>query len=232
MFAYSVTDKWMQSISYIATAMATELVDKDGNKSSVWDAYTVENGQLTLKKAKDGTDADWKILDKNQVRLRESLEEDIKNDTVSSTMAKAVYETDTDGNLIFDHAGNKVLKDIYVPWDNKAQTLFKTTCRGINNRLHGVYNSNDGGAFLGTILGPSFATLKKYAIGLIDRRFSRSRYDVRSKKHRQGSTVTIANLAADYMFSFDKNKHITMNEEDKAYWKLCKASANALLGFM
>jgi hypothetical protein len=31
-----------------------------------------------------------------------------------------VYETDADGNLIFDHAGNKVLKDIYVPWDNKA----------------------------------------------------------------------------------------------------------------
>jgi hypothetical protein len=100
--------------------MSTELVDKDGNKSSVWDAYTVENGQLTLKKAKDGTDADWKILDKNQVRLRESLEEDIKNDTVSSTMAKDVYETDTDGNLMFDHAGHKILKDIYVPWDNKA----------------------------------------------------------------------------------------------------------------
>jgi hypothetical protein len=44
MFPYSITDKWMQAISYIATAMSTELVDKDGNKSSVWDAYTVENG--------------------------------------------------------------------------------------------------------------------------------------------------------------------------------------------
>lgn len=147
-------------------------------------------------------------------------------------MAKAVYETDTDGNLIFDHAGNKVLKDIYVPWDNKAKTLFKLTCRGINDRLHGVYNSGDGGAFLGTILGPSFATLKKYAIGLIDRRFSRSRHDTRSKKHRQGSTVTIANLAADYMFTYDKNMLIKMSEDDKAYYKLAKASFNALLGFM
>jgi hypothetical protein len=34
------------------------------------------------------------------------------------------------------------------------------------------------------------------------------------------------------MFTYDKNTWIEMSEDDKAYYKLAKASFNALLGFM
>lgn len=230
MLPYSFTDRWMQAVAYIATAKHTKLRNKEGVECSVWDAYTVKDGKLVLKTASDGSDAEWKILDKNQKGLMDILHNDIMNDTVSDVLAKAVYKTNDDGSLMFDEEGNKILKDIYVPWDIKTQTLFKTNCRGINNRLHGVYNSNDGGAYLGKILGPAFASLKKYAIGLIDRRFTRSRYDARAKKHRQGSTVTIANLTADYMFTFDKNTLIHMSDREAAMFKLCKRAANAVLG--
>jgi hypothetical protein len=63
--------------------------------------------------------------------------------------------------------------------------------------MHGVYNSNDGGAFMKIAVATPILSLKKYAIGLIDAEFSRARYDFRTKQMRQGNVVTAINLLLD-----------------------------------
>ena len=68
--------------------------------------------------------------------------------------------------------------------------------------MHGVYNRGDGGAFQKLFIASVAASMKKYAIGLIDRRFSATRYDVRTNTVRQGSTVTMANILMDCFTSY------------------------------
>lgn len=235
MFPYSATDKWMQAMAYIASAHHTKLVNKNGEEKSVWDAYTVKDGKLVLETIENDNgeqqDAEWKILDKNQQMLLDNFKLQIEADEVPKEYVPAVYEFEN-GELVTDDKGNKIVRSAYVPWDFAAQTLFKTKCRGINDRLHGVYNSNDGGAYLGSVFGAPIASLKKYAIGLIDRRFARGRYDIRSKTWRQGSTVTIANLLVDYMFSSDEYAAVgKISKSDKFLYKAGMTAANAIVGF-
>ena len=97
---------------------------------------------------------------------------------------RAIYQTDAFGDLIYDDENKPILKDIYVSFDYQKENRFKTRCRAINDRMHGVYNTGEGGAYLGLALGGPIASLKKYAIGLIDRRFSRARYDFRTRDIR------------------------------------------------
>lgn len=103
-------------------------------------------------------------------------------------------------------------KSRYRTWDEKAQNKWKMRVRGINNRMHGVYNQNDGGAYLGSVLGAPFASLKKYAIGLIDNRFSRIKYDFRTGRMREGYWITFQKFLWD---SFNVRGRMTIPNAQK-----------------
>lgn len=204
MIPYNWTDTWMQSIAFMASARHTELLNKaTGKTSTLWDAYTVKDNKLVLK----GNPSDWYIKDKNLESIQNIL---YKKDfsQLSTDEKRAIYQTDAFGDLIYDDDHNPILKDVYIPFDSQQENRFRTRCRAINNRMHGVYNRGDGGAYLGLALGGPIASLKKYAIGLIDRRFSRARYDFRTKEIRQGSYVTMCNLVLDCFSVYDIDQEL------------------------
>lgn len=208
MLPYSMTDHWMQSIAFMASARHTELLNKaTGKTSTLWDAYIIKDGVLSLK----GNPSDWFIKDKNLEALQNILQKkDFKE--LSTDERRAIYQTDDFGDLIYDDNHNPILKDAYIPFNYQQENRFRTRCRAINNRMHGVYNRGDGGAYLGLALGGPIASLKKYAIGLIDRRFSRARYDFRTRDIRQGSYVTMCNLVWDCFSIYGIDQEL---EEDK-----------------
>lgn len=204
MIPYNWTDTWMQSIAFMASARHTELLNKaTGKTSTLWDAYTVKDNKLVLK----GNPSDWYIKDKNLEAIQDILQKkDISQ--LSTDEKRAIYQTDAFGDLIYDDDHNPILKDVYISFDSQQENRFRTRCRAINNRMHGVYNRGDGGAYLGLALGGPIASLKKYAIGLIDRRFSRARYDFRTKEVRQGSYVTMCNLVLDCFSVYDIDQEL------------------------
>lgn len=218
MIPYNWTDTWMQSIAFMASARHTELLNKATDKTStLWDAYTVKDNKLVLK----GNPSDWYIKDKNLESVQNIL---YKKDfsQLSTDEKRAIYQTDAFGDLIYDDDHNPILKDVYIPFDSQQENRFRTRCRAINNRMHGVYNRGDGGAYLGLALGGPIASLKKYAIGLIDRRFSRARYDFRTKDIRQGSYVTMCNLVLDCFSVYDIDQQL---DEHKSLGVLGKISS-------
>lgn len=218
MIPYNWTDTWMQSIAFMASARHTELLNKaTGKTSTLWDAYTVKDNKLVLK----GNPSDWYIKDKNLEAIQDILQKkDISQ--LSTDEKRAIYQTDAFGDLIYDDNHNPILKDVYIPFDYQQENRFRTRCRAINNRMHGVYNRGDGGAYLGLALGGPIASLKKYAIGLIDRRFSRARYDFRTKDIRQGSYVTMCNLVLDCFSVYDIDQEL---DEHKPLGVLGKISS-------
>lgn len=203
MLPYSWVDTWMQSIAFMASARHTELLNKaTGKTSTLWDAYTVEDNKLVLK----GNPSDWYIKDKNLEAVQNILKKK-KFSELSIDERSAIYEN-IEGNIQYDEQGNPILKDPYIPFNSQQENRFRTRCRAINNRMHGVYNKGDGGAYLGLALGGPLASLKKYAIGLIDRRFARTRYDFRTRDIRQGSYVTMCNLVWDCFSVFDIDQEL------------------------
>ena len=203
MIPYNWTDTWMQSIAFMASARHTELLNKaTGKTSTLWDAYTVKDNKLVLK----GNPNDWYIKDKNLEAVQNILKNK-KFSELSVDERSAIYEN-IEGNIQYDEQGNPILKDIYIPFNSQQENRFRTRCRAINNRMHGIYNRGDGGAYLGLALGGPIASLKKYAIGLIDRRFSRARYDFRTKDIRQGSYVTMCNLVWDCFSVYDIDQEL------------------------
>lgn len=212
MLPYSMTDQWMQSIAFMASARHTKLIQRipkeDGTfketECTLWKAYTVKDNKLVLK----GDPSHWYIKDKNLEQVQKILKKKETKDLTPDEL-KAIYVTNPDGSLPLDINMDPVyqFKDIYIPFDTKQENLFRLRCRAINNRMHGVYNKGDGGAYLGLALGGPIASLKKYAIGLIDRRFARARYDFRKKDVVQGSYVTMCNLIWDAfsVYNIEKN---------------------------
>lgn len=183
MLPYELTDEWMQSISFIATAMNTKLTRKndDGTPGtqtvSLWDLWEVKDGDLVCI---DNTALeDWLFHDSEIERTQELL------------MKKKLLDR------LSEEEEEYLLKDPNVTYDMQQDNKYRIRARAVNNRMHGVYNSMDGGAYVSSLIGPMIALMKRYAIGLIDRRFSRVRYDYRKKKMRQGTTVTAFDVAYD-----------------------------------
>lgn len=201
MLTYNVTDDWMQGVPFLLAAKATKLRNKTtGELVNIWDAYEVredtetKRNKLVLK----GNPEDWEIKDVNLERvqdrlLKEEKEAKRKGQFLTDDKMDALYNKEVE-NGITKHTS---LKSTYVPWDAKSQSAFKVRVRAINNRMHGVYNSSDGGSFMKIAIATPILALKKYAIGLIDGEFSRARYDHRTKQMRQGTMVTALNLLLD-----------------------------------
>lgn len=198
MLPYTITDWWMQSVPLVTLALDTKLKNvKTGEESSLWDAY-VEDKKTNIAIPKGGYEA-WKIKDDNLERVQSYLLEELrkKGSLDDVEKEKALYQYDSMGALMFDEEGNKILKDIYISWDNAGETRFLSNIVGITSRMYGPTTRAEGGAYMSLALGTALASLKRYAIGLIDNRFARARYDARTRTIRQGFDVTAIDLLID-----------------------------------
>ena len=261
MLPYSVTDMWMQNISFLAAARHTKLKNKKtGEVCSLYDAYEVvdqgkgKNPKLALR----GDAKDWTIFNKNQARLNEIISDKARRGiSLTTAEMKAVYQYEkvpdidpatgeqrknADGSLKFKvdpkrdpTTGEQMLIDPYVEFDSRQQNRFRTRCRAINNRMHGVYNRGDGGAFQKLAIASMAASMKKYAIGLIDRRFSFARYDFRTGETRQGSTITMGTIIYDCFTAFSLGEESNVRKVLEKYnvpklRHAVNAAANLVLG--
>lgn len=217
MLPYSLTEDWMQGVSYICTAMATEVIhSKTGKVSTLWDIYKekdrkliISNGDMDSKRqwVSDADNppklSDWLILDeKLEKKLNQLTKKEENGETLSRDEKYILYESkivsnETSGESYLDIIQKK--KSAWVPLDEKQENRFMLKCRNLNNHMHGVYNTGDGGAYLGTALGGAIASLRKYAIGMIDDRFARLRYDYRLGDIHEGSYQTLYKYSLNEM---------------------------------
>lgn len=209
--------------------------------TKVWVAHPTTNNLIPVQ-IKAGGDLIVNY-EGNDMSLNEFYEKTAGKQLRTDTNGNPITYTQhyTQGNLFYimnkqtylDENGNStgitkyLRKTDYKPWDNEAQTQYRMRVRAINNRLHGVYNKMDQGAYARVFLGPIIASLKKYAIGLIDRKFARARIDLRTGKVRQGSFISFYNTIQDAFATRNDIKNakdssfITANKFDEiAYsWK-------------
>lgn len=155
---------------------------KDGD--NLIHKYYVKNSLGNLIEAEEWFNAE----DYNY--MIDNIEPVVSTDQNNTTSSTAVINENT-GEYEFAH------KNKYIPFDEQAQNTWRMRMRGINNRLHGVYNRMDAGAMCKFALAAPLLSFKKYAIGLIDARFARGRYDLRTKMWRQGRYTTLLNLLLD-----------------------------------
>lgn len=106
-----------------------------------------------------------------------------------------------------------LLKDSYVAWDSKAQTRWRMDARAMNNRLHGVYNKMDKGAYGRTVYGAMMAILKRYSIGLIDRKITRGRLDLRTGRYLQGTWFSMYDVIKD-LYGTDKQSSFKLDRKN------------------
>lgn len=78
--------------------------------------------------------------------------------------------------------------------DDEAEFMDK--CRNICNRLHGIYNVEDRVAFQQLFYGNMLMAMRGYALGMVNRRYAPSSFNVVQRKVVEGSTNTLLKVLA------------------------------------
>lgn len=81
-------------------------------------------------------------------------------------------------------------------WTVDDESSFMDKAREINNRMHGIYNNQDKVALQQSIFGNMLLAMRGYALGLMERRFSQSKYSVALGGESEGSLNTVAKVIA------------------------------------
>ena len=75
-------------------------------------------------------------------------------------------------------------------YNETDESAFMDKCRNICNRLHGIYNTEDKVAFQQNFYGSLVMAMRGYALGMANRRFADSRFNVQQGKVVEGSYNT------------------------------------------
>lgn len=216
---YKVGEHYMQNIAFIASAMGTKLIDPStGIETNLYDAL----------KEEDIKDNNGKIVGRKLVFDREYVTDSSYVDTynmISKISAKAnaggifgitwdIDEIDFMKNNNIDPANPKeeilsAIREIRsrIVWDVLKESDFMDKCREVNNRLHGIYNSQDKTLLHQNFITNAFASMRNYAFGMVNRRFGSNHYSLALGHDVEGSIVTVSKVFAS-MFT------------DKDGWKL------------
>lgn len=81
-------------------------------------------------------------------------------------------------------------------WTVDDESSFMDKAREINNRMHGIYNNQDKVALQQSIFGNMLLAMRGYALGLMERRYSQSKYSVALGGESEGSMNTLAKVIA------------------------------------
>ena len=208
MLPYKAGDHYMQTISYLAIMNGTFVYDSNGNRISLWDAYTTEdvdpnNSKLGKKLSiKDGV----VFKDKDSIptyHLINNIISEIDNvlaGAPSMNLSQEEQDYLNDNNYsdedlfalrskLSDDANN-------LTWNSLDESKFMDKAREINNRLHGIYNSQDKTAWHQNVFTNMVLSMKGYALGMIERRFGQSKYSVALDEESEGSLNTVAKVIA------------------------------------
>lgn len=216
MMPYKSGDHYMQSIAYLSILNGTTVYDSQGNPLSLWDAYQVvdidpSNPSAGKKIAlKDGVVFKEKsgiptynliqgIISKIDASLAASSSSPFGG-AISLTKEEQDYLDSKGYNLADMEIVRRALVDDAeaLTWNTDDESAFMDKAREINNRLHGIYNNQDKVAFQqwGWGFGNMLLAMRGYALGMIERRFGRSKYNTMLGEEVEGSMNTFAKVVA------------------------------------
>ncbi len=74
----------------------------------------------------------------------------------------------------------------------KDETVFAGKARDINDKLHGIYNEQNSPTIAQSILGNSLLSMRRYALGFVEKRFGASKENAYYRSDTEGSLRTFA----------------------------------------
>lgn len=225
---YTVGEHYMQTIAFIATAIGTKLYDAEtGEETNLYDALVTEDiiangkkvGQKLVLSKEYVTDrafvTDYKIMN------------EISNIANSNSFVMMFTPEQLDfmqRNNIDSTAGKEVilagLREVRskILWDSMKESDYMDKCREVNNRLHGIYNSQDKTLMHQKFYLNALTSMRNYAFGMINRRFGTSIYSVSLGHDTEGSLNTVAKVFASTF-------------TDEKGWLLTARALNPFLAF-
>jgi len=93
------------------------------------------------------------------------------------------------------------LKASKLRFNEEDESAFMDKCRNICNRLHGIYNSEDKVCLQQNFYGNLVMAMRGYALGMINRRFAPSRFNVPQGKVVEGSYQTLFKVFMSSLFN-------------------------------
>lgn len=168
MWLYSSSDHYLQSIPYIAYAIATKVRLNDGSEINLWDALVTEtveeNGVKTTRLV-------FNPLLKNQFEVDRKGHHSIR-----------IPELDEDGNIRGYSSP--------MSYEDKGYFKIKNRCVEFTNRVYGIYNKHDKKKFQLKWWGKLISSMKGYVFGRIAKDFTDSGYNIALDKEGEGSFDT------------------------------------------
>lgn len=217
---YKSGEHYMQSIPYIGLAHATKLYTEDGDEISLWDAYQVED----IADTEDGKELGLKgkTYFKNSAYINTykmisdiiSQIENVQNATSILGASLNLSQEQQDyinsrGYNLADLSGTKtmLMNEIQsLIWTDADEASFQIKAREITNRMHGIYNNSDKVMFQQTIYGNMALAMRGYALGMFERRFGASKYNVALGEETGGSVMDALKVFAYAFRGIDNAK--------------------------
>ena len=94
-------------------------------------------------------------------------------------------------------------KAIDLTFNSADESAFMDKCRNICNRLHGIYNSEDKVAFQQNMYGNLVMALRGYALGMVNRRYADSRFNISQDKQVEGSYNTLSKVMLSAFYNIN-----------------------------
>lgn len=195
---YSAGDHYMQSMSYLAMAKGKKLIDADGDRISMWDAYKVKSLENKAGKTLvlDGT-----YFETDEDRMEYDLIQEIIRRLRDGIFLGDIQEDYLERNKItLDNIDDAIalleLRAHDKTWNEDKESAFMDRAREINDRLHGIYNDQDKTAFHQSIHTNMLLAMRGYALGMVQRRFGEQKYSIALGGEAEGTLRTLAKVVA------------------------------------
>lgn len=95
------------------------------------------------------------------------------------------------------------LKAQELLFNEDDESAFMDKCRNICNRLHGIYNSEDRVTFQQNFYGNLVMAMRGYALGMVNRRYARSKFNVPQRKVIEGNYNTAFKVMMSAFYDID-----------------------------
>lgn len=95
------------------------------------------------------------------------------------------------------------LKSTELVFNANDESEFMDKCRNICNRLHGIYNSEDKVTFQQNFYGNLVMAMRGYALGMVNRRYANSRFNVPQGKVVEGNYDTAFKVLLSGFYDID-----------------------------
>lgn len=95
------------------------------------------------------------------------------------------------------------LKSTELVFNTNDESEFMDKCRNICNRLHGIYNSEDKVTFQQNFYGNLVMAMRGYALGMVNRRYANSRFNVPQGKVVEGNYDTAFKVLLSGFYDID-----------------------------